>query len=189
MISEIKQFPYSDNVSSLSLVSHNASRPSVEVFEGAESVKLPCQVPVSVSVGSTSVWDRDDFRIPTVHVRQPDGDYLKDQNHRFEGRTSMMEDALQTGDLTLTLRRPTFTDSGTFTCTVRRLGEDLHQEDVELQVKSQCSRVSGCTESISTCLDPVCLHDVCRSSSSSLALGSGGSGSSGCGSCCLVLQI
>ncbi|KAK5602461.1 hypothetical protein CRENBAI_011505 [Crenichthys baileyi] len=56
----------------------------MEVFEGAESVLLPCQVPVSVSSGSTAVWDRDDFRIPTVHVRQPDGDYLKDQNQRYE---------------------------------------------------------------------------------------------------------
>ncbi|XP_015260860.1 PREDICTED: uncharacterized protein LOC107105247 [Cyprinodon variegatus] len=107
----------------------------LQVFEGEESVLLPCQVKPSVSSGSTTVWDRDDFRIPTVHVREPAGDYLKDQNQRYEGRTSMMEDALQTGDLSLTLRKPTFTDSGNFTCTVRRMGEDLHQETVELQVK------------------------------------------------------
>ncbi|XP_038129753.1 muscle M-line assembly protein unc-89-like isoform X1 [Cyprinodon tularosa] len=107
----------------------------LQVFEGEESVLLPCEVKPSVSSGSTTVWDRDDFRIPTVHVREPAGDYLKDQNQRYEGRTSMMEDALQTGDLSLTLRKPTFTDSGTFTCTVRRMGVDLHQETVELQVK------------------------------------------------------
>ncbi|XP_016520758.1 uncharacterized protein LOC103129621 [Poecilia formosa] len=117
------------------LVSQHASGLQVEVFEGAESVQLPCRVEPSESDGSTAVWDQDDLRIPTVHVRQPDGDYLKDQNQCYRGRTAMMEDALQTGDLSLTLRKPTFTDSGTFTCTVRRLGEELHQEAVELQVK------------------------------------------------------
>ncbi|KAM4564643.1 uncharacterized protein V3H82_013720 isoform 3-T3 [Fundulus diaphanus] len=122
------------------LVSQHAAGLQVEVFEGEESVLLPCWVPVNVSRGSTSVWDRDDFRIPTVHVREPDGDYLKDQNQRYAGRTSMMEDALQTGDLSLTLSRPTFTDSGTFTCTVRRLGEDLHSVNVDLQVKEPPSR-------------------------------------------------
>ncbi|MEQ2186003.1 hypothetical protein GOODEAATRI_024223, partial [Goodea atripinnis] len=125
----------SDSFLSVYSVSQHASGLQMEVFEGAQSVLLPCQVPVSVSSGSTAVWDRDDFRIPTVHVRQLDGDYLKDQNQRYEGRTSMMEDALQTGELSLTLRRPTFTDSGTFTCTVRRFGEDLHQAAVELQVR------------------------------------------------------
>lgn len=57
----------------------------------------------------------------------------------------MMEDALRTGDLSLTLRRPRFTDSGTFTCTVRRLGEELHQEAVELQVKGQGCSFSECS--------------------------------------------
>ncbi|XP_043954538.1 uncharacterized protein LOC122820908 isoform X2 [Gambusia affinis] len=116
------------------LVSQHAS--GLQVFEGAEFVQLPCRVKVSESNGSTAVWDQDELRIPTVHVRQPDGDYLKDQNRRYEGRTAMMEDALLTGDLSLTLRRPSFTDSGTFTCTVRRLGVELHQEAVELQVKA-----------------------------------------------------
>ncbi|KAM4714220.1 muscle M-line assembly protein unc-89-like isoform 2-T5 [Anableps anableps] len=136
------------------LVSQHASGLQVQVFEGAESILLPCQVPVSKSNGSTSVWDREDLRIPTVHVRQPDGDYLKDQNQRYEGRTSMMEEALQTGDLSLTLRRPTFADSGTFTCTVRRLGEDLHQEAVELLVKVLQSETVEIREGVKSVLLP-----------------------------------
>ncbi|XP_017159031.1 uncharacterized protein LOC108166029 [Poecilia reticulata] len=133
-VSDVHQLS-SHSLLSLSSVSQHASGLQVEVFEGAESVQLPCRVEPSESDGSTAVWDQDDLRIPTVHVRQPDGDYLRDQNQRYRGRTAMTEDALQTGDLSLTLRKPAFTDSSTFTCTVRRLGEELHQEAVQLQVK------------------------------------------------------
>lgn len=106
----------------------------VQVQDGAGRVLLPCQVDVSVSSGSTAVWDREDLKVPAVHARTPGGDYLKDQNQVYKDRTSMREDALRTGDLGLTLRRPTFTDSGSYTCTVRRLGEDRHRAVVELQV-------------------------------------------------------
>ncbi|PWA19175.1 hypothetical protein CCH79_00019734 [Gambusia affinis] len=142
----------SDGFLSLSSVSQHAS--GLQVFEGAEFVQLPCWVKVSESNGSTAVWDQDELRIPTVHVRQPDGDYLKDQNRRYAGRTAMMEDALLTGDLSLTLRRPSFTDSGTFTCTVRRLGVELHQEAVELQVKGQGCRSKNLDLKIWTRLSP-----------------------------------
>ncbi|KAM4536230.1 uncharacterized protein PAE49_020881 [Odontesthes bonariensis] len=116
-------------------VSQHASWVQVQVFEGEESVLLPCQVPVNVSNGSTVVWDRGDLKISTVHVRRPAGEYLADQNQMYQGRTSVQDGALQTGDLSLTLTKPTFTDAGNYTCTVRRVGEDLSQTAIHLQVR------------------------------------------------------
>ncbi|XP_039464500.1 uncharacterized protein LOC120438122 isoform X2 [Oreochromis aureus] len=121
-------------------VSQHAS--GVEVYEGAESVLLPCQVPADASRSSTAaVWDREELSNPTVHLRRQKSDNLYDcddlsgQNDRYKHRTSMRVDALQTGDLSLTLRKPTVYDSGTYTCTTRRAGEDLSKTVVQLKVK------------------------------------------------------
>uniref|UniRef100_A0A3Q4GVC2 Ig-like domain-containing protein n=1 Tax=Neolamprologus brichardi TaxID=32507 RepID=A0A3Q4GVC2_NEOBR len=108
----------------------------VEVFVGEESVLLPCQVPANVSRSSTAVvWDRDEFKIPTVHMRLQTGDELKDQNQRYFSRTIMSDKALQTGDLSLTLRNPAVSDSGNYTCIVRKYGQDEKRTEVELTVK------------------------------------------------------
>uniref|UniRef100_A0A3Q0RT64 Ig-like domain-containing protein n=1 Tax=Amphilophus citrinellus TaxID=61819 RepID=A0A3Q0RT64_AMPCI len=110
-------------------------RAGVEVDEGVESVLLTCQVPTDVSRDSTAaVWDRKDLNIPTVHVRLQSGDDLEQQNNRYTDRTSMRADALQTGDLSLTLRNPTVSDSGTYTCTTRKFGRDQTKTYVQLKV-------------------------------------------------------
>ncbi|KAF3698428.1 Butyrophilin-like protein 2 [Channa argus] len=110
---------------------------SVEVYEGQESVLLVCQVSVSVSQRSTVVWSREELKNPEVHVRQPSGDDHTDQNQRYTDRTSMRTDALQTGDLSLTLTKPTISDSDTYTCTVRRMGELLSQTEEQLLVRER----------------------------------------------------
>ncbi|XP_030579011.1 uncharacterized protein LOC115775675 [Archocentrus centrarchus] len=118
----------------LAHVSQHAS--GVEVYEGEEFALLPCKVAVNVSSGATAVvWDRDEFKTPTVHMRLQSGDDLNDQNERYKDRTSMRADALQTGELSLTLRNPAVSDSGTYTCTTRKYGQDQSQTAVQLKVK------------------------------------------------------
>ncbi|CAI5682781.1 unnamed protein product [Oreochromis niloticus] len=107
---------------------------TVEVYEGAESVLLPCHIPF-VSGPTTVVWSRYDLNPPTVHQRQQKQDELTDQNQRYRDRTSMKTDALQTGDFSLTLRKPHIFDSSNYTCTIRVTGEEPRLTDVQLQVK------------------------------------------------------
>ncbi|KAL4009331.1 hypothetical protein ACER0C_003183 [Sarotherodon galilaeus] len=107
----------------------------LEVYEGAESVMLPCQVPEDVYRDATAVvWDRKDLSIPTVHLRLQSGDDLTKQNVIYFNRTSMRADALQTGDLSLTLRNPIVNDTGTYTCTTRRYGQDQSKTHLQLKV-------------------------------------------------------
>ncbi|XP_019206974.1 myelin-oligodendrocyte glycoprotein [Oreochromis niloticus] len=110
---------------------------ALEIYEG-DSFHLPCEFDTFDMSDPTVVWSRSDLSPPTVHQRQLLGDELKDQNQRYSGRTSMKTDALETGDLSLTLTDLQLSDSATYTCSVRdpifgyeRLG------DVQLQVKER----------------------------------------------------
>ncbi|KAL4008995.1 hypothetical protein ACER0C_002847 [Sarotherodon galilaeus] len=107
---------------------------TLEVYEGAESVLLPCHIPF-VSGPTTVMWSRYDLNPPTVHQHQQEEDELTDQNQRYRDRTSMKTDALQTGDFSLTLRKPHIFDSSNYTCTIRVTGEEPRLTDVQLQVK------------------------------------------------------
>ncbi|XP_041842158.1 butyrophilin subfamily 1 member A1-like [Melanotaenia boesemani] len=106
----------------------------VEVNEGAESVLLPCRYSGFIEDNPTVLWTRSDLSPTSVHLQGEKG-ALKEQNQRYRGRTSVMSDAFDTSDFSLTLRKPELSDSGDYTCSFRDDRATWWVADVQLMVK------------------------------------------------------
>uniref|UniRef100_A0A671UAE9 Ig-like domain-containing protein n=1 Tax=Sparus aurata TaxID=8175 RepID=A0A671UAE9_SPAAU len=111
----------------------------VEVDSGAESVQLPCKTIVHLPEDAKVEWrDGDNWK---VHVYQNSSDQPEQAHRCYRGRTEIKRKPLKPGDLSLTLKYPTDTDSNTYTCTVCNREEDiLMEKQVVLKVKGQYCR-------------------------------------------------
>uniref|UniRef100_A0A4W6DNB7 Ig-like domain-containing protein n=1 Tax=Lates calcarifer TaxID=8187 RepID=A0A4W6DNB7_LATCA len=69
---------------------------------------------------TTVLWHCDDLYPEIVHSWRDERDELTGQDQRFRGRTSMASDGAESGDLSLTLRQPHLSDSGNYTCLIRK---------------------------------------------------------------------
>ncbi|XP_014835664.1 PREDICTED: uncharacterized protein LOC106913621, partial [Poecilia mexicana] len=108
----------------------------VEVESGEESVLLPWRTREDLDGDVRVEWTDDRDR--TVHVYQNGSDQLGDQDQRYRTRTRMDENLLENKNLSLTLRRPTGGDGGTYTCRVSNMkGDVLMKKQVQLKVKGQ----------------------------------------------------
>lgn len=116
-------------------VSQHASAVEMKVNEGVESILLHCQVKTPVPTDLLVEWRRSDPSI-TVHVRRDNRDQPNAQNELYRRRTELRQDALQSGDLSLTLKNISLVDEGTYTCTARQETTILSQAAVQLQVFS-----------------------------------------------------
>ncbi|KAM9701260.1 uncharacterized protein ACNS7B_003045 isoform 5-T5 [Menidia menidia] len=105
--------------------------PQVEV-DYEESVLLPCRTSVQLPKDVKVEW-RDD-RNTVMHVYQNGSDGPDQQDQYYRNRTRMGEDPLGTGDLSLTVDKPKYSD--TLTCSVySREGDVLTMRQVKLIVK------------------------------------------------------
>ncbi|XP_044197668.1 CD276 antigen homolog isoform X4 [Thunnus albacares] len=114
-------------------VSQHASAVEMEVNDKEKFIVLPCQVKAPVPTDLLVEWRRSDLSI-TVHVRRDNRDQPNDQNELYRERTALRQDALQSGDLSLTLKNIRLVDEGIYNCTTRRGSTVLSQDAVQLQV-------------------------------------------------------
>ncbi|XP_041842161.1 butyrophilin subfamily 3 member A2-like [Melanotaenia boesemani] len=121
-------------------VSQHALPGVVEVNEEAESVLLPCRYSGFIEDNPTVMWTRSDLSPTSVHLQGEKG-ALKEQNQRYRGRTSVMSDAFDTSDFSLTLRKPEMSDSGEYTCSFRDEETARWVADVQLMVKDHQEEV------------------------------------------------
>uniref|UniRef100_A0A3B3W2Z2 Ig-like domain-containing protein n=1 Tax=Poecilia latipinna TaxID=48699 RepID=A0A3B3W2Z2_9TELE len=121
-------------------VSQHALGGVVEVNEGTESVLLPCIDSGTPPEDPLLIWTRSDLSPNSVHLRRENGDDLKNQNQRFRGRTSMNPDALDTGNFSLTLRKPEQDDGGNYSCSISDGIEERNLKQIHLKVKGQLNK-------------------------------------------------
>ncbi|XP_065326044.1 uncharacterized protein LOC134621224 [Pelmatolapia mariae] len=108
--------------------------PQVEVDSGVESVQLACKTTRLLPEDAKVEWMDSNFE--KVHVYK-NGSYRPEEQHQvYRDRTKMNEDLLKTGDLSLTLERPTDGEAGKYTCTVyNKERKILLKKQVELQFR------------------------------------------------------
>ncbi|CAI5657064.1 unnamed protein product [Oreochromis niloticus] len=124
-------------------VSQHALAVLVEVNEGERSVLLPCQYSGFIPDDPTVMWTRSDLDPKSVHLRREGGDDVTGQNQLYSGRTSMRSDALDTSDFSLTLRKPTKSDSSNYTCSITDGRVETRVGGVQLHIKDQQVEVKG----------------------------------------------
>ncbi|KAM4565392.1 uncharacterized protein V3H82_014452 isoform 5-T5 [Fundulus diaphanus] len=119
----------------------------VVVDSDVESVLLPCRTRPQLPRDTKVEWKDEDNR--TVHVYENGKDLPEEQDQFYKDRTKMKKNPLKTGDLSLTLERPTDEDSNVYTCTVYdREGNMLNKKHVNLQVKVSQVVVDSEVESV-----------------------------------------
>ncbi|KAM4713906.1 myelin-oligodendrocyte glycoprotein-like [Anableps anableps] len=111
----------------------------VEVKKGAESVLLPFTTTPGLPKDAEVRWRDEEDR--TVHVYKNGSDQPGEQDQSYRTRTRMNEDLLETGDLSLTLRRPTERDSGRFFSVVTNDSNTLAKASVLLRVEGRTAPV------------------------------------------------
>ncbi|XP_036967059.1 uncharacterized protein LOC119026688 isoform X3 [Acanthopagrus latus] len=117
----------------------------VEVEEGAESVQLPFITTPDLPEDATVEWYcyKPSFR--TVHLYKDRSDQPDKQHQDYKDRTEMKKDLLKTGDLSLTLKHPKETDTGTYRCGV--YSKDMWRgKRVKLKVKGNIRNRSSSTD-------------------------------------------
>ncbi|KAL4009036.1 hypothetical protein ACER0C_002888 [Sarotherodon galilaeus] len=102
----------------------------LEKREGVKSVLLPCKTKVHLPKDVTVEWRCSGSRNMLVHKYQNGQNQPEQQDQIYQGRTEMNENALKTGNLSLTLKHLCLNDRGAYTCTVYKKNRKILLEKV-----------------------------------------------------------
>uniref|UniRef100_A0A3Q1HK25 B30.2/SPRY domain-containing protein n=1 Tax=Anabas testudineus TaxID=64144 RepID=A0A3Q1HK25_ANATE len=129
----------------LLMFSQHAS--AVVMYEG-DHFLLPCEFPTFELDDPTVVWSRYDLSPSTVHQlvhKYQDGsDQPEEQGQFYRGRTEMKRNLLETGDLSLTLKKPKVRDTGRYGCRVYDMEKNLLRGKIVLLQLQNSARSLDC---------------------------------------------
>lgn len=91
----------------------------MEVEEGAESVQLPFKTTGNLSSAEVEWWRYEPEPPITVHKYDQGSDQRDKQHQVYRERTRMEANSQMTGDLSLTLKKPSDRDTGKYICSVK----------------------------------------------------------------------
>ncbi|CAI5656998.1 butyrophilin-like protein 2 isoform X2 [Oreochromis niloticus] len=119
----------------------------VEVDAEMDAVQLPCKTITHLAEDAKVEWSNSKGK--TVHLFENSSNQHEEQHWFYRQRTEMKKRPLKAGDLSLTLKYPTDSDTDTYTCTARRReGNILMKKQVQLHVKVCQVEVKDGEESI-----------------------------------------
>ncbi|XP_027767140.1 butyrophilin subfamily 1 member A1-like, partial [Empidonax traillii] len=117
---------------------HVTAPPDPITVAKGENVVLPCGFsPGQDALDTEVIWFREQFS-PFVHRYKWGQDQYGEQMLQYQGRTELLKDGLAKGSADLKLFHVRPSDTGNYTCFVRR-GSDYDEAQVELKVTARGS--------------------------------------------------
>ncbi|XP_045567753.1 butyrophilin subfamily 1 member A1-like [Salmo salar] len=100
-----------------------------------DDIILPCSLKPSVNAEDMVVeWTRSNLRKENVHLYSDGRDSNVEQVPSYSGRTSMFNEELKNGNVSLKLTRVTLSDAGSYMCFIPTLTSQVKETTVQLFV-------------------------------------------------------
>ncbi|XP_051285367.1 butyrophilin subfamily 1 member A1-like [Dicentrarchus labrax] len=98
------------------------SQPIVAIV--GDDIILPCRLEPAVNASDMRLeWARPDLSPGLIHVRANSKEYAIHKQPSYRGRTSVSNDGLKLGDVSLKLSNVKVSDDGTYRCLIPSLGQ------------------------------------------------------------------
>ncbi|XP_045567777.1 selection and upkeep of intraepithelial T-cells protein 5 isoform X14 [Salmo salar] len=100
-----------------------------------DDIILPCSLKPKASAETMIVrWTRLNLTTENVHLYRDGRDSNEDQSPSYRGRTSMFNEELKNGNVSLKLTRVTLSDAGSYMCFIPTLTSQVKETTVQLLV-------------------------------------------------------